>query len=412
MEKYTRHVLDNGLTLLLLPDYTTQMASVCVLYRVGSRDEDPKKTGLAHLFEHLMFSNCGKDIDFDEVLQNAGAESNAFTTPDTTNYYNIAPAKEIELLIALEALRMKEFKVPKKDFITQQRVVIEEFSEHYLNNPYGLFSHQLFNLAYQKHPYRWPVIGVDRDQIAQLSYDDATAFFDRYYNPSNAILAISGNINSEEILQLVKKYFEVIPGKNKNTNIYPQEDKIQQLRSQTVHANFPEEALYIAIHSAARKEHDFYTLDIFTDLLAEGKSSLLYSKLKKEKMLFSGIDCYLTTTTDPGLIIVEGKLNPGVSIETGEEAFWSLLDECKQNTMSQRDWEKYQHKNETAYLFSQVGVINQALNISYSEWLGDADLIYTELDNYRKVTKEEIVSAAKHYFDPSKVSKLYYRKEE
>lgn len=412
MEKYTRHILDNGLTLLLLPDYTTQMASVCVLYRVGSRDENPNKTGLAHLFEHLMFSNCGKDVDFDEVLQNAGAESNAFTTSDTTNYYNIAPAKEIELLIALEAMRMKEFKVPKKDFVTQQRVVIEEFSEHYLNNPYGLFSHQLFSLAYQKHPYRWPVIGVDQDQIGKLTYEDAAAFFDEYYHPSNAIIAISGNIQKEEILTLVKKYFEPIGGKRKNQNVYAQEDKIHQVRTQTVHSNFPEEAIYIAIHSAARRDHDFYTLDIFTDLLAEGKSSLLYSKLKKENMLFSGIDCYLTTTTDPGLIIVEGKLNPNVSIETGEDAFWSLLDSCKKSPMSQRDWEKYQHKNETAYLFSQVGVINQALNISYSEWLGDADLIYTELENYRKVTKEEIVEVSKNYFDPSKVSKLYYRKQE
>lgn len=386
------------------------MAAVSMLYRVGSRDEHSDKTGLAHLFEHLMFSNCGKGIDFDEIMQNAGGESNAFTTPDTTQYYNIAPARELELMIAMEALRMDQFTIPRKDFNTQQRVVIEEYSEHYLNNPYGLFSHQLFSLAYQAHPYRWPVIGVDQEQIAALSYQDAEDFFGQYYCPSNAILAISGNVNINESMQLVKQYFEPIAAGSMNQNTYTVESPINNFRLQEYHANVPEEALYIAIHSAGRKDRDFYTLDIFTDLLAEGKSSVLYSKLKKELMLFSSIDCYLTTTYDPGLIIVEGKLNPGVSIETGEAAFWNAIDYYKTNKMSPREWDKYQHKNETAYLFSQVGVINQSLNLSYSEWLGDANMIYTELENYRRITPDEICNVATQYFDPNKSCKLYYKK--
>ena len=359
---YHRSTLPNGLTLLCVPDDSTRMACVCILYRVGSRDEHPDKTGIAHLFEHLMFSNCGPGIDFDEVMQNAGAEGNAFTSPDTTQYYNIAPSSCLELMIQMEAIRMEGFKISKKDFGIQQKVVIEEFSEHYLNNPYGLFSHLIMDLSYKTHPYRWPVIGKDREQIAALKYEDAEEFYHRYYHPSNAILVVSGHIQTAEVEALAEKYFGNIRPGIRNENSYLQEPA-QRISRMKI--------------------------------------------LRKEKMLFSSIDCYLTATTDPGLILIEGKLQQGVRREEAEAEIWNLLNKLQSEGIDPHTWEKYMNKNETAYYFSQVGVINQALNYSYAEWLGDPDLVLHEFENYRALKKEEVTAALKKYVQPEYGNYLY-----
>lgn len=404
---YHRSTLPNGLTLLCVPDDSTRMACVCILYRVGSRDEHPDKTGIAHLFEHLMFSNCGPGIDFDEVMQNAGAEGNAFTSPDTTQYYNIAPSSCLELMIQMEAIRMEGFKISKKDFGIQQKVVIEEFSEHYLNNPYGLFSHLIMDLSYKNHPYRWPVIGKDREQIAALKYEDAEEFYHRYYHPSNAILVVSGHIQTAEVEALAEKYFGNIRPGIRNENSYLQEPAQSTSRVKTLEGSYPEEALYMAFHAPARKTKEFYCLDMATDILADGKSSLFYSILRKEKMLFSSIDCYLTATTDPGLILIEGKLQQGVRREEAEAEIWNLLNKLQSEGIDPHTWEKYLNKNETAYYFSQVGVINQALNYSYAEWLGDPDLVLHEFENYRALKKEEVTAALKKYVQPEYGNYLY-----
>ncbi|MDQ3143215.1 MAG: insulinase family protein [Bacteroidota bacterium] len=410
MQLYTRFILKNGLTVLMLPDSSSKMVAVSVLYRVGSRDEQEGKTGLAHLFEHLMFSNCGSGIDFDEIMQNAGGESNAFTTTDTTQYYNVAPADQIELILELEARRMNGFKLKKQDFKIQQQVVIEEFSEHYLNNPYGLFSHKIMPMAYERHPYRWPVIGISQDELKTLTIEDAKEFYESYYSPSNSILVICGQFDTSTCEEQIKKHFESIPSGHTNKNKYDQETSPQNKKVAQVEATIPEDALYIAFRSAGRIDHDFYTLDFLTDVLAEGKSSLLYSKLKKEKMWFSSIDCYMTSTTDPGLIVLEGKINNGIQLEQAEEGIWEIIENMKQELISDHEWQKYMNKNESAYLFSQLGVINQALNLSYCEWLGDPDMIYTELEHYKKITKEDIRQAAQKYFDREQACYLYYKR--
>lgn len=385
------------------------MAAVCVLYKVGSRDESQDKTGIAHLFEHLMFSNCGPDLDFDSVLQNAGGECNAFTTTDTTQYYSIAPAPQLELLLALEAKRISGFQVSQKDFKTQQRVVIEEFSENYLNNPYGDFTHRLMDLAYKAHPYRWPVIGLNQEHLVNLRIHDAEMFYHSFYHPRNAILVVHGNFEWDTAKQLVEKHFGKLQSFPTHDRSYPKEEPMQALRTESVKRDLPEEGFYYAFHSCGRSDPGFYALDFMTDMLAEGKSSMLYSRLKKEKLICSTIDCYITSTKDPGLIIVEAKINRGHNIEEAETEFWNIIDELKQNPISEHSWEKYQNKNESAYLFSQLGVINQALNLSYAEWLGDANLVYTELENYKNLKKEDIQSAAKQYFQKEKCCSLYYR---
>ncbi|MBK6354386.1 MAG: insulinase family protein [Saprospiraceae bacterium] len=404
---YHRTHLANGLTLIVVPDQTTMMACVCILYRVGSRDEKENKTGLAHLFEHLMFSNCGKEVDFDEIMQNAGGESNAFTTPDTTQYYNIAPSSQLELMLQLEAHRMNGFKIKRKEFEIQQRVVIEEFSEHYLNNPYGLFSHYLMAMSYEVHPYKWPVIGRNQEEIAGLEFKDADEFYHTYYNPSNAVLVVTGNVNPKEVEQMVARHFGDISSGVRNQNKYAQEPPQNQKRIRTVPGEYPEEALYIGMHASARNTKEFYALDFLTDILSEGRSSLLYSKLRKEKMLFSNIDCYLSSTTDPGIILLEGKLRNGVKVSDGEAAFWEIIEQLKSHELSDHDWQKYMNKNESAYLFSQVGVVNQALNYSYAEWLGDINLVLNELEHYRSLTKEDLQAALLKYFNADQANYLY-----
>ncbi len=409
ISQLTRYVLDNGLTVLLLPDTSTKMVALCMLYKVGSRNETQDTAGIAHLFEHLMFSNCEKDIDFDEVLQSVGGESNAFTSPDTTQFYNIVPAHQLELVLCLESQRLNGYKVNKKDFLTQQSIVIEEFSEHYLNNPYGLFSHHLFRLAYQKHPYQWPVIGNSREQLAAITIDHTRQFFDQYYTPSNLILVVHGNVDVEECRRLISKYFGKIKGRRPIQQAFTTEPKIENIRKEVYHGQWPENAFYYAFHCCKRKDPDFYALDFLTDILAEGKSSMLYARLKKDRMLFSTIDCYLTATSDPGLIIVEAKLNNKVQMQEAESAFWEVINELQTEPISDHVWEKYQNKNESAYLFSQLGLVNRALNLSYAEWLGDPELIYNEIENYRKISKEDIMSAAEKYFTKNAHCALYYQ---
>ncbi len=408
---FERYQLENGLTVLLQKDHTTRMAAVCLLVKVGSRDESPDKTGIAHLFEHLMFSNSGHKIDFDSILQNAGGECNAFTTTDTTQYYSIAPAQQLELLLALEANRVNDFKVSKKDFKTQQKVVIEEFSETCLNNPYGDFTHHLMNLAYQIHPYRWPVIGLNQEQLSTLTIEDAEQFFHTFYNPSNLILVVNGNIEMAETKNLINRYFGKMKSSAMVIRHYPKESVLPHARSLNIHKELPEEGFYYAFHSCGRMEPDFYAIDFMTDILSEGKSSVLYRRLKKEKLICSTIDCYITATTDPGLIILESKLNQGHTIEEAETEFWNIIHELQNTSISDHNWEKHMNKNESAYLFSQLGVINQALNLSYAEWLGNPNLVYNELENYKKLNKDQIQESLIKYFQKERCCSLYYRNQ-
>ncbi len=406
---FEKYHLDNGLTVLLQNDPNTALIAVCLLYKVGSRDEKETQTGIAHLFEHLMFSNCGAGIDFDEILQNAGGDCNAFTTTDTTQYYSIAPFGQLERILALESRRISGFHVTKKDFKTQQRVVVEEFGESYLNNPYGLFTHQIMDMAYKKHPYRWPVIGLSPSHIETLRYEDVAAFYHNFYHPGNAILVISGNLEKTNVRSLVEKYFAQIGQGPEVRRTYPQEPAIESMRSFTVRKDIPEEGFYYAFPYCGRMDPDFYAVDFLTDILAEGKSSLLFSRLKKEKMICTSIDCYITSTVDPGLILVEAKINPGHHIEEAESEFWDIIRELKQHPIDQHNWDKYMNKNESAYLFSQLGLMNQALNLSYAEWLGKPDLIFDEFENYKKLDKEQIQKAAQRYFPEDRYCQLYYR---
>lgn len=408
MQSFHKEILPNNLTVIYVPNQLTKLVCVCVLYKVGSRDENPNKTGIAHLFEHLMFSNCGTEVDFDDLIQNAGGDCNAFTTTDTTQYYNVAPSSQIELLLQLESARMDGFKVSKKDFEVQQKVVMEEYSEHYLNNPYGMFSHQLMPLAYKSHPYQWPVIGKTREQISGLEHADIEQFYHQYYCPANAVLVVSGNFDQKSLSGLIQKYFSHIPKGQVNHNNFPVEDLQKDRRELSIKGTFPEEAVYIAFHASNRKSKDFYSLDFATDILSEGKSSILYSRLKKEKMLFSSIDCYMTSTYDPGLVIFEGKLMKGIGIQNGVGSFAEILEELKLNPINELIHQKYLNKNESAYISSQIGVINQALNFSYSEYLGDPNLVNTELENYRSITSSDIQKAFQSYFNLDQASFLYY----
>lgn len=412
MQHFHREILNNGLTIITVPNIHSKLCCVSVLYKVGSRDENPNRTGMAHLFEHLMFSNCGNSVDFDNLIQNAGGDCNAFTTHDTTQYYNVAPVSQLELLLQLEALRMNGFNISLESFKIQQKVVIEEFSEHYLNNPYGMFSHDLMPLAYQIHPYQWPVIGKNIDQLKKLSFTEIKTFKEEYYTARNAILVVVGNFEHDSIMKNIIKYFDPIQSNSLPIPKLSSEPPQIERRELVKLGKFPEEALYIAFHGCDRKHKDYYALDFATDILSEGKSSVLYRKLKKEYMIYSSVDCYTTSTFDAGLIIFEGKLMKDKNIEEGIASFKNVIDELKINPIQSSTFQKYLNKNESAYLSSQIGVVNQALNFSYAEWLGDANLVNNELEKYQSVSILDIQQAFNRYFNFDAASYLIYKNQE
>jgi len=409
MINYNRFTLENGLKVLVHEDRSSPLVAMNILYNVGSRDEDPELTGLAHLFEHLMFGGSVNIPDYDLPLQMVGGDNNAFTNSDITNYYLTIPSDNIETGFWLESDRMLELDFSQKNLDTQRNVVIEEFNQRYLNQPYGDAILKIRPLAYKVHPYRWPTIGMDISHIEKVSLDQIKKFFFSHYAPNNAVLSITGNINIQKAEELTRKWFGPIEKRNVQNRNIPQEPEQRESRTLTIEKDVPSNAIYKVWHIGPRMSEDFYTLDLITDLLAGGETGRLHTRLVREKKLFSEINAYITSDIDPGLIIMQGKLMKDVDIQFAEESVNEVIESLKNENSLKAEIEKVKNKFESTTVFSNTNILNKAINLSYYELLGDPDQVNREVADFRKVTQEMVTATALKYFIPSNCSTLYYK---
>lgn len=411
MIEYTRHILPNGLTFLCHTDRGTPFVSVNVLYKVGSRNESPERTGLAHLFEHLMFGGSANIADFDREVQMAGGDSNAYTTNDYTNYYITIPAANLETALWLESDRMMQLSFSQHALEVQQQVVIEEFKQRYLNAPYGDVWLKLRPLAYKVHPYRWATIGISTEQIAAITLQDIQDFYYRYYCPNNAILSISGNISTEQAFTLVEKWFGAIPSRALSMPPLLQEPPQEQARQLiSEKRKVPANALYKVYHMGGRTSENFYICDIISDILSNGQSSRLYRNLIKDNCLFSSIDAYVTGEKDPGLFVISGKLQENIPMEKAEQGVQEELDRLMEAIIPERELQKIINKTEARISYSEINYQNKANNLAFFEFLGEVDLINHEQKIYENISPAQIRETARHLFKPENCSTLLYLK--
>ena len=408
MIKFDRFTLDNGLTVLVHRDRNTPMVAMNVLYKVGSRDEHPDKTGFAHLFEHLMFGGSIHVPKFDEPLQKAGGDNNAFTNNDFTNYYLTIPKNNLETAFWLESDRMLSLAFTPKSLEVQRQVVSEEFKQNYLNQPYGDIYLLLKPLAYKRHPYQWNTIGKDISHIEQATMEDVKSFYAKYYNPDNAILSIAGDVTVKEIEELSRKWFGPIPGGNTIDRNYPVEPVQDHSRTEIVERYVPQHAIYKAWVMPARTDRRFYVTDLISDVLSNGNSSRLYQNLVKKQKLFTELNAFVTGDLDKGLFIIAGKLNSGVGRQMAEEAIDHEINKLKEELVEEREIEKIKNKIEANLVFGSLSVLNKAMHLAYYEMLGDASLWMKENEKYQSVTREEIRNMARDLLREEASNTLFY----
>lgn len=389
-------------------DTSTPMAVLNVMYNVGAKDEHPDRTGFAHLFEHLMFGGSVNIPEYDEPLQMAGGENNAYTTNDLTNYYVQIPAENLETAFWLESDRMLSLAFDEKSLDVQRKVVCEEFKEHYLNKPYGDVWHKMRELAYQVHPYRWMTIGRELSHIENAKVDDVKNFFFKHYRPVNAILSVAGNVTAERVRTLAEKWFGPIEsGEEYIRQIAPEPEQVSG-RKLEINADVPLDALYKCWHIQSRLEPGYYIADLITEILGGGGSSRLYQKLVKEKQLFSNIECYHHGTVDAGLLTIEGKLVKGVRMEDAEAAIKEELEGIKTKKVEAAELQKVKNKTESIIAFEDMSIMNRANSLAFYELLGDADLMHTELERYQKVSVEDVYEESNRIFKESNCSTIWY----
>lgn len=405
---FERFSLSNGLRVIVHRDTSTPMAVVNVMYDVGAKDEDPNKTGFAHLFEHLMFGGSINIPVYDEPLQMAGGENNAYTTNDLTNYYIQLPAENLETAFWLESDRMLSLAFTDSSLEVQRKVVCEEFKEHYLNKPYGDVWLKLRDLAYDVHPYRWMTIGKELSHIENAKLQDVKDFFFKHYRPVNAILVVAGNVTVEQVKVLSEKWFGSIEEGQKYSRNLPEEPKQTKAKKLEVKAEVPLDALYKCWHIYSRMDHRYYVSDLISEVLGGGGSSRLFQSLVKEKKLFSNIECYHFGTTDAGLLTIEGKLVKGVKMDDAEAAINEELEKLRREKISEDELQKVKNKTESMIAFEDMSLMNRANSLAYYELLGDATLMNTELDRYNKVTVEDIQQLSNEIFTVENSSTIWY----
>jgi zinc protease len=408
MIHYNRFVLDNGLRVLVHEDHSTPMAVMNVMYDVGAKDEDPSKTGFAHLFEHLMFGGSVNIPDYDEPLQRAGGENNAYTTNDLTNYYCQLPAQNIETAFWLESDRMLSLAFGEKSLEVQRKVVCEEFKEHYINKPYGDAWHKMRELAYKEHPYRWMTIGKELKHVEDASIQDVKDFFFKHYRPVNAIVVVAGNVKTDDIKALAEKWFGSMESGTRYERHLPEEPRQTAPRLLEVKSDVPLDALYKTWHIDSRLEKGYYVADLISEILGGGTSSRLYQVLVKEKQLFSNIECYHFGTVEKGLFTIEGKLVKGVRMQDAEQAVNEILAQMQSEQVSETELQKVKNKTESVIAFEDMSVMNRANSLAFYELLGDADLMNEELLKYQAITSEDILHYSKEIFDINNSNTLHY----
>jgi zinc protease len=408
MIQFEKFTLANGLRVIVHQDLSTPMAVMNIMYDVGARDEDPEKTGFAHLFEHLMFGGSVNVPNYDEPLQMAGGENNAYTTNDLTNYYIQLPAENLETAFWLESDRMLSLAFGEKSLETQRKVVCEEFKEHYLTKPYGDVWHKMRELAYKKHPYRWMTIGKELSHIENAQLDDVKHFFFKHYRPVNAVLVVAGNVTVEKVKALAEKWFGDIPAGEQYKRNLPQEPEQTEERKLEIKANVPLDAFYKCWHMPGRLDRRYYIIELLSDILSGGGSSRLYQSLVKEKQLFSNIECHHFGSTDNGLVAIEGKLVKGVKMEDAENAVELELEKMKNELVSEQELQKVKNKTESMIAFEDMSVMSRATSLAYYEILGDAAWMNFELDKYGSVTTEDILQESRNIFRNSNSNTIYY----
>ncbi|QTE38731.1 pitrilysin family protein [Mucilaginibacter gossypii] len=411
MVKFNRFTLDNGLRVIVHEDNTTPMAVLNILYDVGARDEDPEQTGFAHLFEHLMFGGSVNIPVYDEPLQRVGGENNAFTSNDITNYYITLPSANLETAFWLESDRMLSLAFSEKSLEVQRNVVIEEFKQRYLNQPYGDVWLKLRPLVYKKHPYRWATIGKTIKHIEDAQIEDVKAFFKKHYNPQNAIMVVGGNVTTEQVKELSEKWFAPIPAGERYHRSLPQEPEQQEARRETVTAKVPLNDVYIAFQMGTRTDQDYYVVELLSDILSRGNSSRLYKSLIKEKQIFSEVHAYVTGSLDKGMFVLEGKPLDGISIEQAEAALWEELEKIKAEEIPANELTKVQNKTESTMIFSEMSLLDKAMNLASFELLGDADMINHETAKYLAVNAAQVKTQANKLFRKDNSSTLIYLAE-
>lgn len=409
MIQFDRFTLSNGLRVLVHRDPSTPLACINILYDVGARDEDENLTGFAHLFEHLMFGGSVHIPSYDEPLQRVGGENNAFTSNDITNYYLTLPAQNIETAFWLESDRMLSLAFSDKSLEVQRNVVIEEFKQRYLNQPYGDVWLLLRPLAYKIHPYRWATIGKEIAHIEHAKMEDVKAFFKKHYTPENAILVVAGDVEFENVKRLAEKWFAPIPSSAKTIRNLPVEPQQTEYRRLEVERAVPFDALYMAFHMCARREPDYHAMDLISDMLSRGNSSRLYNRLIKEQQLFTEINAFVMGDLDKGLFVVSGKLVHGITTEKAEQAVFDELSHLISTPVTDRELDKVKNKAESSLQFAEMGVLDKSMNLAYFELLGNADAINQEVSKYRSVTSAQIQRVAAEVLQQSNCSSLHYR---
>ena len=411
MIQFEKFSLSNGLRVIVHEDTSTPMAVVNLMYDVGARDEHPDRTGFAHLFEHLMFGGSVNIPNYDEPLQMAGGDNNAYTTNDLTNYYIQLPAQNLETAFWLESDRMLSLAFSEKSLDVQRKVVSEEFKENYINKPYGDVWHRIREMAYKTHPYRWLTIGKELSHIENARLEDVKAFFNKHYRPSNAILVVAGNVKTEDVRRLAEKWFGDIPAGEIYKRSIPQEMPQTEARQLEIKANVPLDAFYKSWHMYPRLDRRYYIADLITEILSGGASSRLYQRLVKEKKLFSHVECYHFGSTDSGLLTVEGKLIKGIHPDKAEQAVDELLDQMKDEVVMEIELQKVKNKTESMIAFEDMSVMNRANSLAYYEILGDAAWMNFELEKYNSVTTQDIREESANLFRPENSNTLYYLSE-
>ena len=409
MISYEKMVLQNGLTVLLHEDKNTPIASISVLYKVGSRDEHPEKTGFAHLFEHLMFGGSINIPDYDGVMQRAGGENNAYTNHDYTHFFTTLPAINIETALWLESDRMLELMLQKEVLDVQKKVVVEEFYETCLNLPYGDVWHELSALNFEKHPYKWPTIGVHPSHIEKANLTDVKKFYNKYYHPGNAILVIAGPISIKRMKELAMKWFNDIPSGKTIKKNYSSEPPKKEARHKQSQAEVPVDAIYMTFPCPARADKAFYAVDLLSDIFSNGPSSRLIHRLTRENKYFNQIDCYVTGDFDPGLIVFEGRPTEKISLKDAEEIISKEITDLKNQLIESAELQKWKNKAESTLVLSEMGIQSKSMNLGFFEALGNADLMNAESEIYQSLTAEEIQQAANVWLRDDQKSVLTYK---
>lgn len=408
MISFEKFTLTNGLTVMVNTDKSTQMVAMNILYKVGARNEDASRTGFAHLFEHLMFGGSVNIPEYDKPLQAAGGENNAFTNNDITNYYLTIPSHQVETAFWLESDRMLSLAFSEKSLEVQRNVVVEEFRQRYLNQPYGDAWLNLRPLAYKVHPYRWATIGMEIKHIEDAVLDDVKDFFKRFYHPSNAVMALSGNISVERARALSEKWFGPIPAGVNPTRNWEQEPNQLESRRSTIEGAVPYPALYKAWHCGSRTDASFHATDLLTDALSAGKSSRLYNALVKDRQLFSSVNAFTLGDMDPSLVVVDGKIREGVEVSIAEEALNEELEKICAHTIKADELERIHNQTESSQVFGETSIANRAMNLCYYEVLGNAEDVNLQAEKYRAIDGDKIRQQAERIFRQENCSTLIY----